>query len=681
SGKVKGAALDVFPLEPPASDDPLVLLPNVLSTPHIAGNTRQVGIHQGLIMAENIKKLLAGELSTDVINRKAFQSFSFTGEKKFDTAALKQLEGKVVGVNDLDTGKSAAASVPEAKASIPAPVPAAASAPAGGGYMALIQGFLNNMAADTDVKAKTANKDISFQITFKDTEESCYMIFKKGDITVGLGECPDGAEVNLRMPVDCFDGMMMGTKKVMDIVSSGALSFTGNIRKAMTMQPMLKMMMGSYQAAVAKTGFRLEDAGSPAAVSAPSGIGYLGLINEFLGIMAADTDVKAKTANKDISFQITFKDTEESCYMIFKKGDITVGLGECPDGAEVNLRMPIDCFDGMMMGTMKVMDIVSSGALSFTGNIRKAMSMQPMLKMMMGSYQAAVAKTGFRMADLGAVGAADKAAPAAPAQAPAQPQAQAAPAAVPQQEAPAKPGFFGKRKLFGGKQQAQPVVQQVIMEAGKPKTGDVRDEILQITTEMYAKGLITGIGGNISARCDDNPDHIWITPSSIFKGDLRADQMVRLDMNGKAVGGAELSASSEKNVHLAIYQRRPEISAVIHSHATKSTLMGLAGLKFAPISSDAAFFGDVPVVPFIIPGSPELGDLVGEAVGEEGAAVIMQNHGLVVAGTNLRRASDMTDCIETTATKILEAKAMGIELSQIPPADVEELAALGKMLV
>ncbi|MCL2298717.1 MAG: class II aldolase/adducin family protein, partial [Firmicutes bacterium] len=254
-----------------------------------------------------------------------------------------------------------------------------------------------------------------------------------------------------------------------------------------------------------------------------------------------------------------------------------------------------------------------------------------------------------------------------------------------------KQGLFGR--LFGKQAApaaaAQPVIQQVVAApkedlgvTGHPKTNDIRDELLAITTELFHKGLVTGIGGNISVRCEDNPNEIWIMPSSIYKGDLAADQMVRINLEGKTVGGAtELSASSEKNVHTAIYKARPDISAVIHSHATKSTLMGLAGLKFTPVSSDAAFFGEVPVVPFVIPGTPELGDMVAEAMGEEKAVCIMQNHGLVVAGTSLRRASDMTDCVEITAAKILEAKAMGIELALIPPEAVEELSELGKMLI
>jgi len=409
---------------------------------------------------------------------------------------------------------------------------------------------------------------------------------------------------------------------------------------------------------------------------------YMELIKEFLSVMSQDEQVKAKTSSKEISFQITFKDNEESCYLNFNKGEIDADLGTYPPGASVNLRMPIEIFDGMMMGTVNGAKAAMTGQMSFTGDVRKAMSMQSILNLMMSSYQAALAKVG--PIDIAALGAAEEVEEAAPA------AAEAAPAAVVQAEAP-KQGFFGR--LFG-KQAApvmvqQPVIQQVVAApkedlgiTGHPKTNDIRDELLQITTELFHKGLITGIGGNISVRCEDNPNEVWIMPSSIYKGNLAADQMVRINLEGQTVGGAtELSASSEKNVHTAIYKARPDISAVIHSHATKSTLMGLAGLKFAPVSSDAAFFGEVPVVPFMIPGTPELGDRVAEAMGEEKAVCIMQNHGLVVAGTSLRRASDMTDCVEVTAAKILEAKAMGVELKLIEGDDLQELSELGKMLV
>lgn len=212
----------------------------------------------------------------------------------------------------------------------------------------------------------------------------------------------------------------------------------------------------------------------------------------------------------------------------------------------------------------------------------------------------------------------------------------------------------------------------------------LRDELVQMVNELYTTRLITAIGGNVSARIPDS-DHILITPSQLFKGDLRPDVLVRIDMAGKALdldvseAADALTPSSEWPMHCAIYQTRPDVGAIIHTHAPQVTILGLCDLPFLPISVEAALLGDLPRVPFIMLGTTDLAQAVVEALGD-GTAVLMQNHGLIVAASSLRRAATLSEIIERTAEIILGCYAVGKEPLTLPENAISVLREMGKMM-
>ncbi len=200
---------------------------------------------------------------------------------------------------------------------------------------------------------------------------------------------------------------------------------------------------------------------------------------------------------------------------------------------------------------------------------------------------------------------------------------------------------------------------------------ELRQQLAEITTELYQAGVITAIGGNLSVRSASRDGAAWITPSAIFKGALKAPDMVLIDFDGRLLEGSS-KPSVESVYHGGIYRLRPDINAVVHSHAPLSVVFGASGMEMVPITAEAVLLGDMPVIPWYMPGSRELAaDVLSRLARANGA--FLRNHGLITTGKSLRRAADATLAVEETVKILLTCKALGVEPSLLPPEAVAML--------
>ena len=206
---------------------------------------------------------------------------------------------------------------------------------------------------------------------------------------------------------------------------------------------------------------------------------------------------------------------------------------------------------------------------------------------------------------------------------------------------------------------------------------DARDEIVQITNELFAMGLLTPTGGNVSAR-GASDELIWITPSRLYKGGLTSDALVCVRSDGSVVEGTN-PPSVEYQMHWASYGARPESTAAVHTHAPVATAFGITNQTFPPINTDAIFLADTRTVPWFMPGSTELAEAVGEAI-KVSRGAILQCHGLMTVGKSMRDAATRAMMLEETAKILLYCKQFGGELALIPPEWVERLAQLSSFL-
>jgi ribulose-5-phosphate 4-epimerase/fuculose-1-phosphate aldolase len=199
----------------------------------------------------------------------------------------------------------------------------------------------------------------------------------------------------------------------------------------------------------------------------------------------------------------------------------------------------------------------------------------------------------------------------------------------------------------------------------------LRDEIVMLGRSLYDRGLTPGSSGNISARLDDG----WLmSPTNACLGRLDPATLSKLDARGKLVAGD--APTKESFLHTAMYDERPKACAVVHLHSTHAVAVScLADVDPADVLPPITAYyvmrvGRLPLVPFYLPGDRDLAEAVRKLAGKH-QAVLLANHGPVVAGSSLANAVYAIEELEETAK--LHLLLHGHRLRPLTPAQVAQV--------
>lgn len=206
---------------------------------------------------------------------------------------------------------------------------------------------------------------------------------------------------------------------------------------------------------------------------------------------------------------------------------------------------------------------------------------------------------------------------------------------------------------------------------------NARRNIIEVCRRVYARGWLAATDGNVSVLLDDG--RIVATPTGVHKGYMSEGELIIVDREGKLVQGS-LAPSSELKMHLAAYDERPDVRAVVHAHPTNCIAMSLAGISLAQcLLPEIVFtFGSIPTAAYTTPTTDEVPAEVRKWI-RDFDALILDRHGSLTVGKDVFDAYNKLERMEHVAEITFRARLMG-EVRPLSCAQVERLQSVGKQM-
>jgi L-ribulose-5-phosphate 4-epimerase len=200
---------------------------------------------------------------------------------------------------------------------------------------------------------------------------------------------------------------------------------------------------------------------------------------------------------------------------------------------------------------------------------------------------------------------------------------------------------------------------------------ELREELVRFCRQMSAAGLVKGTSGNLSARLIGGSGYL-VTPSGVDYQTMRPEDLVEVDLEGRPQGHG-LKPSVDSPVHAAIYRRRPDVAAVIHTHSPYAAAFSTLHREIPPLITESAGYlgGAVRVIPYVPPARSDTGEQVAAGLGRD-RAVLLPNHGVVAVGEDLRSCYTAAAQVEESAHIAFLALQLG-RPHLVPPAEVERM--------
>jgi L-fuculose-phosphate aldolase len=200
---------------------------------------------------------------------------------------------------------------------------------------------------------------------------------------------------------------------------------------------------------------------------------------------------------------------------------------------------------------------------------------------------------------------------------------------------------------------------------------ELRQKIVEAGRRLHARFFVASNDGNISARLNDR--EFLITPTTVNKGDMSPEQLLKIDAEGKVLSGA-LRPTSEMKMHLAVFRKRPDVQAIVHAHPPAATGFAACRIRLdQDVILPEVVFG-LGRIGFAEYGTPTTEDVPRAVEKEipECEALLLANHGALTVGQDVLQAFYRMEVLEMYARVRLVTKILG-EPKALSEAQVREL--------